>query len=231
MLSEEQIQYLYKFCVKHYVRHYDLQVELVDHLAASIENEIHQDPKLSFEEGLSKVYKGFGVMGFSNVITEKQVALAKSYQKDFWRNFLSYFTIPKVALTILTFVLLNIPVFVFKFHDPELLYMIYCLTAALGSIVATIYFSLKYKKPKKQLLLFQNRSMFFGMFGMLLQIPNFYYNFVRNYFVADIHPQTPVNLLMSGFCVVMIILSFAGYESYKKLYRGAKENYPLAFEN
>lgn len=230
MLTEDQIQYLYTFCIKHYVRYYDLQVELVDHLAASIENEMQQDSKLTFDKALNKVYNSFGITGFSNVISEKQVALAKSYQMDFWQNFISFFTIPKVALTILTFIILNIPVFVFKFHNPELLYMIYCLIAAIGSIAATIYFSLKYKKPKKQLLLFQNRSMFFGMFGMLLQIPNFYYNFVRNYFEPDIHSQMPVNFLMTGFCLVMIVLACAGYKSYKKLYKEARQNYPLAFQ-
>ena len=230
MLTQDQIQYLYKFCVRHYVRYYDLQVELVDHLAASVEYEMEQDPKLSFEQALNKVYKRFGVMGFSNVISEKQNALAKSYRKQNWENFKSYFTVPKVALTISIFILLNIPVYVFRFSDPMSLYMAYCLIAATGGIALSVYSWRKFRKPKKKLLLFENRNVFLGTFGMLLQIPNFYFNFLRTYFEPDSNPLSPVNLLMTGFCVAMIVLGLAGYESYKKLHEEARENFPLAFK-
>ena len=37
-LTEEQIQQLYKFTRQHYVEHYDVQTELVDHLANDIEH-------------------------------------------------------------------------------------------------------------------------------------------------------------------------------------------------
>lgn len=36
-LSKEDIQNLYTFTRQHYVEHYDLQTELVDHLANDIE--------------------------------------------------------------------------------------------------------------------------------------------------------------------------------------------------
>lgn len=36
-LTPEQIQELYKFTRQHYVEHYDVQTELVDHLANDIE--------------------------------------------------------------------------------------------------------------------------------------------------------------------------------------------------
>lgn len=36
-LSTEQIDYLYQFTRNHYVEYYDLQTELVDHLANAIE--------------------------------------------------------------------------------------------------------------------------------------------------------------------------------------------------
>ena len=40
MLTDEQIAALFAFCEKHLVRHYDLQVELVDHLANAIETKM-----------------------------------------------------------------------------------------------------------------------------------------------------------------------------------------------
>ena len=43
-LTENQIDELYKFTRKHYVYHYDVQTELVDHLANDIENIWEETP-------------------------------------------------------------------------------------------------------------------------------------------------------------------------------------------
>ena len=40
MITEAQYESLFAFCRKHYVQYYDVQVELVDHLAAAIEEKI-----------------------------------------------------------------------------------------------------------------------------------------------------------------------------------------------
>ena len=63
-LSSKEIDLLFEFTKKKLVHWYDLQVELVDHLAARIEEEMQADQKLSFEQALEKVYKGFGLFGF-----------------------------------------------------------------------------------------------------------------------------------------------------------------------
>lgn len=49
-LSGEQIQELYKFTRKHFVIHYDLQTELVDHLANGIEEQWREYPERSFKD-------------------------------------------------------------------------------------------------------------------------------------------------------------------------------------
>jgi hypothetical protein len=48
-LSAEQIQVLFSFTEKKKVHWYDLQLELVDHLACRIEEEMEADTSLSFE--------------------------------------------------------------------------------------------------------------------------------------------------------------------------------------
>ena len=52
-LSSNQIQQLYTFTQQHYVEYYDLQTELVDHLANSIEEQCTENPN----ELLRKLYK------------------------------------------------------------------------------------------------------------------------------------------------------------------------------
>jgi hypothetical protein len=47
-LTETHIQELYKFTRKHYVYFYDVQSELVDHLANDIEDIWKAQPNLSF---------------------------------------------------------------------------------------------------------------------------------------------------------------------------------------
>lgn len=224
MLTDDQIQFLYTFCEKHYVRYYDLQVELVDHLANAVEEKMQQNSKLHFEQALNEVYKGFGVMGFAPVISEKLNALQKNVRKENWRMFVSYFTIPRISITILITLLLLSPFYFFSISDIDLLFSLYVLAVSIIAIAGTIYFAKKYKRPKRKLLLL-NASTFFAPFGLLLQMPNVYFNIVRQ---ASVASEWTV-IFMTVFSVLIIVLSLAFFEGYKKLYNRAKTDYPLAF--
>jgi hypothetical protein len=59
--NRPQIDHLFTFTRQHYVEWYDLQSELVDHLANAIETQWQENPKLSFNEALNKEFK-FGVL-------------------------------------------------------------------------------------------------------------------------------------------------------------------------
>lgn len=98
-LTSQQIDRLYQFTRQHYVEWYDLQTELVDHLANSIEVQWQENPKISFEDALQVEFKKFGVFGFMTVVEERQVALGKKYNKLVWQHFKSFFTIPKIIGT------------------------------------------------------------------------------------------------------------------------------------
>lgn len=70
-LTEKHIEELYQFNRDHYVEWYDLQTELVDHLAANIEEIWKENPSLSFEKARDISFKKFGVFGFGDVVEEK----------------------------------------------------------------------------------------------------------------------------------------------------------------
>ena len=55
-LSKDQIDQLFAFTKKKMVHWHDLQVEIVDHLAERIEEEMNADSKLGFDDALAKVY-------------------------------------------------------------------------------------------------------------------------------------------------------------------------------
>lgn len=105
-LTTEHIQKLYKFTRDHYVEWYDLQTELVDHLANGIEQQWDAHPKRSFDDALKNEFKKFGVFGFMEVVEQRQKALGKRYNKILWTYVKEWFTIPKIALTLSLFLVM-----------------------------------------------------------------------------------------------------------------------------
>ncbi|WP_417356042.1 hypothetical protein [Flavobacterium sp.] len=104
-ISDEEIDKLYAFTRKHFVEYYDLQTELVDHLANAIEEKWRQQPEVSFDDALQQEFKKFGVFGFMDVLERRQLALTKKYRKLLWAYFREYFKLPKILLTIILTVL------------------------------------------------------------------------------------------------------------------------------
>ena len=98
-LTINQIEELYIFTRKHYVYFYDVQSELVDHLANDIERIWKEVPNLSFQEARDKSFKKFGIFGFMDVIEAKQKQMSKRYRKILWRFFKEWFTMPKLVVT------------------------------------------------------------------------------------------------------------------------------------
>ncbi|MHB0756507.1 hypothetical protein [Polaribacter sp. M15] len=102
-LTNLQIENLYKFTRKHYVEHYDVQTELVDHLANDIEQIWVEHPKLSFEEARDKSFKKFGIFGFMDVVQAKEWQMTKQYFKLVLKFVKEWFQLPKIVLTIILF--------------------------------------------------------------------------------------------------------------------------------
>ena len=102
-LTEKHIKELYKFTREHYVEHFDVQTELVDHLANDIEQISEENPSLSFEKARDTSFKKFGVFGFMNVVEAKQKQLGKRYHKIIWTLMKEWFTIPKIIISALIF--------------------------------------------------------------------------------------------------------------------------------
>ena len=102
-LTSQQIDRLYTFTRQHFVEYYDLQTELVDHLANSIESLWEIKPQLSFDDALQTEFKKFGVYGFSDVVEQRQKALGKRYGKLITRYFKEFFKLPRIILTLAAF--------------------------------------------------------------------------------------------------------------------------------
>ncbi|WP_047549364.1 hypothetical protein [Psychroserpens sp. Hel_I_66] len=103
-ITANQIQDLYNFTRLHFVEHYDLQTELVDHLANDIEHIWEAKPQLPYEEAKTIAFKKFGVFGFMDVVSKRQKAMGKRYVKFLWHEFKEWFTLPKLLITVSIFI-------------------------------------------------------------------------------------------------------------------------------
>ncbi|MBU2949603.1 hypothetical protein KO493_02700, partial [Tamlana agarivorans] len=102
-ISENQIKELHNFTRKHFVECYDVQTELVDHLTNGIESQWEENPKLFFKDALNIEFKKFGIFGFQEVLESRVRALNIYYWKSIWNIFKTYFSLPKLLLTIALF--------------------------------------------------------------------------------------------------------------------------------
>ena len=129
-LTDQQIDELFQFTRRHFVEWYDLQCELVDHLANDIEELWRDNPKLTFEEVKLRSFKKFGVFGFMNVIDQRRAAMGKRYRQLIWKEYVKYFKIPRIVLTVSSIVIL---VYLFKLvnHNPVFI----------GGIGLTLFFT------------------------------------------------------------------------------------------
>ena len=206
-LTEDQIQELYKFTRAHFVYHFDLQTELVDHLANGIESLQAKNPHLSFQEALDKEFKKFGVFGFQDVIADRSKALSKKYWKIILRFYKEFFSLPKILLTLLLCVLLFIVL-----KETALGYQQYAITGVflLFLIPATIklvqYHRILKKKDRKWML----EEMLLANIGMInfIQIPiqlmNIRFEIENNYIILLLSIAS-ITLLLLFYVMVFVI--------------------------
>lgn len=229
LLTTEQIESLYRFCKKRYVHHYDLQTELVDHLATAIEEKMTQQPGIAFEQARDEVYKGFGYSGFAKIVAERTAQMQKRNGKLRRHFFFSYFTWPKIGFTL--FLLTALYTLLQQLPADYLL----PASAALFFVLQVLNFWLvlrlkQYRKQQQAELLLVD-----GVSG-----PFFLVAFWQVYFYIVVFSKkynweavtgwwNPTLLLTVLF--VLAVLSVLSYDSFSRsLYTEARQRYPAAFK-
>lgn len=173
-LTQDQIQELYKFTRAHYVEHYDLQTELVDHLANGIEQQWAHSPKLSFDEAKQMEFKKFGVFGFMDVVAERQKAMGKKYRKIIWRFFKEWFQLPKILIMFLVIVIIS--VLLYNSTDEEWKQGIVLGLSSVLALGALGYFFITRKNRELDMIKGGKKWMLGEMifqFGGITQLSNF----------------------------------------------------------
>jgi hypothetical protein len=218
--TPEQIERLYRFTREHYVEWYDLQTELVDHLANAIEQQWQENPKISFEDALQIEFKKFGVFGFMDVVEKRQLALGKKYNQLVWHHLKDFFTIPKIIGTASAIGFLFMVMQKF-----QLAHIVIVTLFLLSSVVFWIAILRMSRKNKKQAQLLGKKWLFkdiifgFGSFGGLSYLPiqialQITDKMQFNIFSSIIISITVVSVLLFNYIILIIIPSKA--EEYLK---------------
>jgi hypothetical protein len=210
-LTLNQIQQLYKFTRQHYVEHYDLQTELVDHLAHGIEQLQQENPSLSFEQALNQEFKKFGVFGFMDVVAERQKTMSKKYYGIIFKFFKEYFQLPKIILTLCLTTLLVIVLQ--TVHQGHLHYWVsgILLIGILPMFISILKHSKKLKKKKRKWMLEEMLLNHAGV-AQILILPIHLLNFeymITSFFWLSIISFTMVSMLLLVYVITFVIPSKA----------------------
>lgn len=100
-LRQEQINYLFSYCSEQGIIHYDVQIEMVDHFAEWIELNWEKQPDANFMNMLEQAKKAIPDNELKDIITQKEKFLKKELTGHYHQEILSFFTVPKIALSVL----------------------------------------------------------------------------------------------------------------------------------
>ncbi len=230
-LTTDQINQLFKFCEKHCVRYYDVQVELVDHLASDIEHQLAENPNISFDEALQKVYKSFGATGFGRYISEKDKHFRKKITTERRKILFSFFTPPKIILTIGILLLILYP---FITHKYVVIKPLAIGLAGIGSIlmfISIIYWARKRKKmnSNRKLWILENgvivngsvcAAAFNANIQLMLHLKDFNSSSFQFWYC--------IALILTNYLAILVVI--ANNQQSKKLREYALRTYPEAFD-
>lgn len=223
-VNQEQIEDLYVFTRKHFVEWYDLQTELVDHLANDIEAVWQETPSLSYKEARDRAFKKFGVFGFMDVVEKRQKAMSKKYTKYLYTELKKWFEIPQVFATIGLFLFFLIS---FSSNISEHLLIIFYLLILIWSGYKGIQLNREFRRRKevsnKKWLLEEMIFRQAGGTGFLFvsQIGNIYR--MSDYLFSDMY----VIIISSIVATLLCLINYVSFEVIPdKAEKLLKETYP-----
>jgi hypothetical protein len=184
------------------VNYYDVQIELVDHLATAIEEKWKTNPELPFNDVVNNTFKKLGIYGFSKIKGQKKRELKRKYNRLLWSYFTEFYRWPKLLMTfVLTFALFIL----FQLVENSLV-IFYAYFSALIVFVVVYFFTwnrrFKLETKKKFLLIDYLNGVLSTLLILIIQIPNLIFQLVLNIESSTLNIENPLILL--GISLVLV---------------------------
>lgn len=211
-VNKLQIERLYEFTSQHYVEYYDIQTELVDHLANGIEQTWEQFPEMNFEKALKSEFKRFGVFGFMEVVEKRMKFATTRYYKLIGKETLQFLKAGKAVFSILVlslmfFVLLQLQ------NGLDILMSIILLELFLLIIFLTIKkrkYEKKLRQKDKKRLLLEEVIETAGHSASVLPLIISFFNLIE-YSDLNFHENIYFQLVLAVICAVQLLLVYITY--------------------
>lgn len=205
--------------------YYDVQCEMVDHIASDIEHQL-KDENSGFEEAFQNAKVKWKANELQKLEISKNKSLRAKYNKSYWNGLMAFVFSPKIivafAIALVLYQLLMIDEY--WFSEVKFIVMISCMVWGLGLILVNMYQTEKINGKEHHFLLnglsFRIIAVQTGITGI---VANTFMNFLiepMNYFNSDTYDFHNNSIRLSILLTLMIIhvgiVYFVVHKSLKK---------------
>lgn len=219
-VTEQEVKKLYRFTRQHFVEHFDIQTELVDHLASSIESMWEENQNIKFEDALSITFKKFGIFGFSDIVEKKANALSKRYTKKILTRTLELLKWPKIISSLALAIVLYYIVVLFDYSKFSLA-AIFIIGAIIGYF--KLYsFQKKWKVKTKGVKLLSIESSIRSP-GMVIYLV--YFLMIQPLIIGREHYFGPNSWVLMAYVFGLSLFTLVTFESIYSLKEDIEKSY------
>lgn len=216
-LNNEQLTEIKNFISKKGIQYVDVQMEILDHVASSVEERMNLDENLSFDDALKQTHASFGIFGFGGVEDSIVNAMTKKYKRIFWKTYSSVFNYKYILLVFLA---------IFLFYQAQVLvndyfqFLAYFLGFVILIIVLSYLIGLKNNQYKK-LLVYRNTFSYFSFIGSGFLIYNYLIGNIRYFEIISAQQILILSSIMLVLFMIYILtaikIAFLGFKESKLL--------------
>lgn len=210
-MEEAKIRAIRRYLKKYNIKHIDVQAELVDHFASSLEGIEKERPGIGFKAALMTAHRRFGGReGFDKYLKAAENKVEKKVLKAFGASMLSFLSWPHFLLFLASFAI----AFGISHFVPYSEYFILGIAVLFVFELAAIYFRVK-------------ESPYFLVERSLAKIGQAVYFFtIMPYWFLIVH-RTPLPFWGEvGLITFAILLAYAYWQIPSKLQIQAEDEYP-----
>ncbi|MFN8348290.1 MAG: hypothetical protein U0X91_25030 [Spirosomataceae bacterium] len=221
-LTKEHINRLYRYAADNGVNYFDVQVELVDHIATAIEERLNTHPEQTVDDTLKEVIASFEKYGLKKIVKEKEKQVRRQYRRYEWESFKSFFSWPRIIVTaLLTWVLFEFLRGTNKETLTTINEAILLPTFILGVLYGIFLF---YRKLRMALeLSFTHNN---AIAGLALINTHYIAKLILKYTMLG---EGSYPFLAAVLLTLFFLLIAASIQAREKLYHYSKKLYPQAF--
>ncbi len=214
-LNKEQLEQIRSFIQQKGFKYIDVQMEILDHVASSVEEKMDADQNLNFEDAITETHEAFGTDGFAVIQKSVVDGLKKKYSKFFWQNFRNYFGYKYIILVLfLGFIVYKLQEIV----NNDDFYTIY-LVGMFGVVGLLLLYNLKDSIYKKYMS-YRSSVSFLMFLGPFLVITNMAIN--KSVTAVKIFSLNRSFLIVSVLITLFVIYFIAALKTAKVGMRESK---------